>query len=113
LWYTTFEFYSLARYTHIDFARNIDDIKITCDHAFHLGTNMVSWESKKQPITAISSVEPKYVVATSTSCQVVWLRRLMNDLAHMKKDPTPIFYDNNSTTALIKESCISQEKKTY
>lgn len=55
LWYTTSKDYSLAGYTDSDFAGNIDDRKSTSGYAFHLGTNLISWASKKQPICNIFS----------------------------------------------------------
>jgi hypothetical protein len=97
LWYTQSEDDHLSGYTDSDFAGNLDDRKNTSGYAFHLGTNLISWASKKQPIVSISSAEAEYVTATSTSCQVVWLRRLLNDMSHTENEPTPIFCDNTST----------------
>jgi hypothetical protein len=77
LWYTKSDNNQLSGYTDNDFAGSLDDRKITSGHAFHLGTNLISWASKKQPIVSISSTEAEYVTATSSSFQAVWLRRIL------------------------------------
>jgi len=55
LWCKNFEDHSLIGYTDNDLAGNIDDMKNTSRYAFHLGTNVISWASKKYPIVSISS----------------------------------------------------------
>jgi hypothetical protein len=82
LWYTQSDDNDLSGYIDNDFAGNLDDRKSTSGHVFHLGMNLISWASNKQPIVSISSVEVEYVVATSTSCQAVWLRRILKDMSH-------------------------------
>jgi hypothetical protein len=72
LWYTKSYDHHLFGYTDSDFAGSLDDRKSTSGHVFHLGTNLISWASKKKPMVSISSVEAKYVAATSASCQVVF-----------------------------------------
>jgi hypothetical protein len=112
LWYTTSEYHSHTGYKDSNFAGNIGYIKITSRYAFHFGTNLISCASKKQPIVAISSIEKEYVVATSTSFQVVWMRRLLNDIAHMEKEPNPIFCDNKSTISLSKNNVFHMKRKS-
>jgi hypothetical protein len=73
LWYTEFEDNHLSGYTDSDFAGILDDRKSTSGYAFHLGTNLISWASKKHPIVSIYSAEAEYVSTTSASCQAVWL----------------------------------------
>jgi hypothetical protein len=102
LWYTQSEDNHLSSYTDNDFVGSLDDWKRTSRYAFHLGMNLISWASKKQPIVSISSTKAEYVAATSASCQVVWLRRLLNDMSHSEKEPTPIFCDNTSAIDLSK-----------
>ncbi|XP_057864409.2 secreted RxLR effector protein 161-like [Cryptomeria japonica] len=53
--------FQLIGYTDSDFAGNIVDRKSTSGYAFHLGTGIVAWASKKQPIVTISSAEAEYV----------------------------------------------------
>jgi hypothetical protein len=45
----------LTGYIDSDYAGSIDNKKITSGYAFLFGKNMISWESKKQPIVSISS----------------------------------------------------------
>jgi hypothetical protein len=111
LWYTQSEHNHLSGYIDNDFAGNLDDRKSTSGHAFHLGMNLISWASKKQPIVSISSAEAEYVTTTSASCQVVWLRRLLNDMSHTKKELTPIFCDNTSTIALSQNHLFHKKRK--
>lgn len=69
--YSRTEYVFLTGFTDNDFAGSLDDRKSTFGHVFHLGSGLISWESKKQPIVTISSAEPKYIVATLEACQAV------------------------------------------
>jgi hypothetical protein len=111
LWYTKSDCNQLFGYIDSNFAGSLDDRKSTSGHVFQLGTNLISWASKKQPIISISSAEAKYVTATSTSCQDVWLRTLLRDMSHTEKDPTPIFCDNTSAIALSKNHVFHKKRK--
>ena len=80
LWYTHSPDNTLIGYVLSDFARSIDDRKSTFGYAFHLGTNMISWASKKQPIFSMPFAGEEYVATTMTTCHVLWLRRLLKDM---------------------------------
>ena len=111
LWYTASYCNQLSVYTDSDFAGSLDDRKSTSGYVFQLRMNLISWASKKQPIVSISSAEAEYVAATSTSCQAVWLRRLLKDMSQTEKDPIPIFCDNTSTIALSKNHVFHKKSK--
>ena len=98
-------------YSDSDFAGCIDDRKMTSSYAFHLGTNLISWESKKQPIVSMSSAEAEYVAATTAACHAAWLRRLLKDMGHTPKYPTSIFCDNNSAIQLSKHNVFHRKIK--
>ena len=53
LWYTHTPHNTLTGYTDSD---SINDRKNTSCYAFHLGTNLISWEFEKQPIVSMSSL---------------------------------------------------------
>jgi hypothetical protein len=90
LWDDQSKYKHPSRYKDNGFGGILDDQKRTSGHAFHLGMNLISWASKKQPIVSISFVEAEHVVSTSASCQAVWLRRILNDMSHTENEPTPI-----------------------
>ena len=69
-------------YTDSEWAGSIYEWKSTSGYAFHLGSGAISWASKKQPIVALSKAEAEYVVATTTTCQAVWMRRMLRSLCH-------------------------------
>jgi hypothetical protein len=64
---------------------------------FGIGSGVVSWSSKKQPIVSLSSTEEKYKSLCATTCEVVWLRRLLQYVGEEKKEPTMIKCDNQSS----------------
>jgi hypothetical protein len=41
----------------------------------------------------------------------VWLRRILKDMSHTEKDPTPIFRDNTSAIALSKNHVFHKKSK--
>ena len=47
----------LTGYSNLDWTRDIHERKSTSRYAFSIGSRVVSWSSKKQPIVSLSSIE--------------------------------------------------------
>ena len=71
---------NLVGFTDDDWAGSLDDRKSTSGYIFCLGSNVISWSSKKQKMVALSSAEAEYIAATDAACEAIWLRRLLSDL---------------------------------
>ncbi|XP_049369391.1 uncharacterized mitochondrial protein AtMg00810-like [Solanum verrucosum] len=41
---------------------------------------VVTWSSKKQATSSLSTLEAEYIATTSIACQAVWLRRVLANL---------------------------------
>eukprot|EP00253_Pinus_taeda_P028608 PITA_28608 len=107
-------FMETSKETHWQAAKRImsvDDRKSTSGYVFHLGSRAISWASKKQPIVSLSTSKAKYVTATTTACQAVWMRRMLRDLRHDQEGAITIFCDNTSTIALSKNSVFHKRTK--
>jgi hypothetical protein len=87
----------LRGYSDSDWAGNPDDRISTTGYAFGIGSGVVSWSSKKQPTVSLSSTEPEYKDLWATTCEVVWLTKLLQDVGEEQKEPTMIKCDNQSS----------------
>ncbi|KAL0370584.1 UNVERIFIED_CONTAM: Retrovirus-related Pol polyprotein from transposon TNT 1-94 [Sesamum angustifolium] len=65
-------------------------------------TRNISWASKKHATVAQSSAEVEYIAAAVTSNQVIWLRRILEDIGEKQEEPTTIYCDNKSAIAITK-----------
>ena len=81
LMYSISENFKLIGYTDSGNRGSTDDGKSTYGYTFHFGIGVVSWNSKKQPIVSLYSTEAEYVMAISTTCQVVWMYKILKDLS--------------------------------
>ena len=77
---------NLEVYVDSDWASNAIDRKSTYGCCFIMGSSVISWFSMKQYCVALSTTEAEYVVACSTSCEAVWLRKLLSDLCDLQLD---------------------------
>ncbi|XP_059669518.1 secreted RxLR effector protein 161-like [Cornus florida] len=69
----------IAGYTNVDWAGNKDDKKSTSGGCFHVGTNLVSWYSKKQNCISLSSCEAEYIAAKNCCTQLFWMKQMLLD----------------------------------
>ncbi|XP_071724933.1 secreted RxLR effector protein 161-like [Rutidosis leptorrhynchoides] len=65
LWYIKDTNGVLARYSDADMAGCVDDRRSTYGGCFYLGSNLVSWFSKKQNSVSLSTAEAEYISASS------------------------------------------------
>ncbi|CAI7750055.1 unnamed protein product, partial [Closterium sp. NIES-54] len=70
------------------------------------GGGAVSWRSKKQNKVGLSSCETEYMALHHGAKEVVWLRRLLEEIGVCQKEPTVILCDNESTVKLAKNACL-------
>jgi hypothetical protein len=92
----------LKNYSDSDWAGNSDDRTSTTGYVFGIGSQVVSWGSKKKPIVSFSSIEVEYKALCATTCEAVWLRRLLQDVGKEQKEPTMIKCHNQSSINLAK-----------
>ena len=100
--YTTENDFKLVGYIDSDWIGSLDDRKSNARYMFHMGSVIISWASKKQPIVAQSIVEVEYIAENVVVCQAIWLRRILTDLNERQEDGTTIYCDNISSIALSK-----------
>jgi hypothetical protein len=70
----------LVGYSDSDHVGDIDTSKSTSGILFFFGKCLVSWQSVKQQVVALSSCEVEYIAASTTSTQTLRLVRLLSDL---------------------------------
>ncbi|GJZ86473.1 retrovirus-related pol polyprotein from transposon TNT 1-94 [Tanacetum coccineum] len=64
-----------------------------------LGDKLVSWMSKKQNCTAMSSAEAEYVALSASCAQVMWMRTQLQDYG-FNYNKIPLYCDSQSAIAI-------------
>ena len=68
---------------------------------------------KKQSIVALSSMEAEYMAVVACSCQVMWIRGILEELGMKQESGTVIKCDNTSTIKLSKKPSLSCQMQEY
>ncbi|GJW28153.1 hypothetical protein Tco_0045028, partial [Tanacetum coccineum] len=99
LYYTKDSGFELIGFLDADYAGYKDTFKSTSSGAQFLGEKLVSWSSKKQDCTALSTAEAEYVSLSVCCAQVLWMRTQLTDYGfHFNK--IPIYCDSKSAIAI-------------
>ncbi|GJW89854.1 retrovirus-related pol polyprotein from transposon TNT 1-94, partial [Tanacetum coccineum] len=99
LWYSKDSRFELIAYSDADHAGCKDDCKSTSGGLQFLGGKLVSWSSKKQDCTAMSTAEAEYVSLSACCAQVIWMRTQLLDYGY-KYNRIPMYCDSKSAIAI-------------
>ena len=100
-------------YCDADYAGDIDDRKSVSGHTYLLGGGAISWNSKKQTTTALSSTEAEYTAISHATRQAIWLRNLLEGLGYSQEKPTVLYSDNQSAITLTRDAQFHARSKHF
>jgi hypothetical protein len=99
IWYPKDSGFELIAFSDADHAGCLDTRKSTSGGLQFLGDKLVSWQSKKQDCTSLSSTESEYVAMSACCAQVIWMRSQLKDYGFLF-NKIPIYCDSNSAIAI-------------
>jgi hypothetical protein len=102
---------TLIGFSDSDMAGDVDTRKSTTGVLYFLGRNLISWQSQKQKVVALSSCEAEYIAATTAACQGVWLSRLLGELQNKAAEKITLKVDNKSAISLCKNPVFHDRSK--
>ena len=86
-------------YLDANWGSNVNDRKSISGYVFQMAGRPISWQSKKQPMIALSSMEAEYMAESLVTQQVIWLQTLTAKLGIPYSGPTILKVDNQGTIA--------------
>ncbi|GJY80906.1 retrovirus-related pol polyprotein from transposon TNT 1-94 [Tanacetum coccineum] len=99
LWYPKDSGFKLTAFSDADHAGCLDTQKSTSGGIQFLGDKLVSWISRKQNCTAISSTEAEYMALSVSCAQVMWMRTQLKNYG-FNYNKIPLYCDSQSAIAI-------------
>ncbi|GJR40038.1 retrovirus-related pol polyprotein from transposon TNT 1-94 [Tanacetum coccineum] len=100
LWYLKDFGFELTAFLDADHVGCLDTRKNTSGSIQFLGDKLVSWMSKKQICTTMSSAKAEYVALSISCAQVMWMRTHLKDYG-FNYNKIPLYYDSQTTIAIL------------
>ena len=94
---------SLTGYSDTNFANNELDYRSLTGYVFKIGSVAITWNTRKQPMVVLLTIEAKYIAVTTATCKAIWLQQLVSELEIDTVGPMPIHVDNRTAIKLTKD----------
>ncbi|CAI7872892.1 unnamed protein product [Closterium sp. NIES-54] len=101
----------LVGFSDADYAGDSADRKSHTGYVYCLNGAAISWQSKRQPVVALSTTESEYISLCQCIQEGVWLKRLFGEFGHDLAGGVPVFVDNQSAIALAQNACLHGRTK--
>ena len=67
-----------------------------------LGSGVVAWSSKLQPVVTLSTTEAEYVSGVAARKEICWMQQLLKEVGYPAEVPSRLFIDNQSAISVAK-----------
>jgi Reverse transcriptase (RNA-dependent DNA polymerase)/gag-polypeptide of LTR copia-type/Integrase core domain/GAG-pre-integrase domain/Zinc knuckle len=92
---------SVEAYADASWASDQDTGRSVTGYVVNINGSSVSWKSQRQSTVAMSSTEAEYMALFAVIQEVVWMKRLLCDIAHGYEDQEIIVYQDNKSAILL------------
>jgi hypothetical protein len=103
--------FRLSGYIDSDWDGSVSDRKSTSGCCFSLGSAMISWQSRNQSSITLSIAEAEYITACSSSCEAIWIQKLLTGLFDLKMESTMILCDKKSCIKMTENHVFHDKSK--
>jgi histone deacetylase 1/2 len=90
----------VSAFSDADWAGCPDDRRSTGGFAVYVGSNLVSWNAKKQATVSRSSTEAEYKSLANATAEVMWVQTLLDELGVSQSKAAVLWCDNIGATYL-------------
>ena len=101
----------LSCFTDANYAGSQTDRRSTTGLSTFYGNHLISWRSKKQAVVSRSSAEVEYRAMAQGTCEILWIRSILNELGFTEKGSSQLFCDNKSAIMLALDSVLHERSK--
>ncbi|KAJ0617795.1 putative RNA-directed DNA polymerase [Helianthus annuus] len=99
-------------YTDADWAGDKGNRRSTSGYFSLVGGNLVTWRSKKQKVVALSSAEAEFRGIARGLSEVLWIRKLLEDIGFSQKAPSKVMCDNTAAIQ-ISENPVQHDRTKH
>ncbi|MCO5603389.1 hypothetical protein L7F22_057539 [Adiantum nelumboides] len=101
---------SVVGYTDVDYAGDLDKRRSTSGYLYTFVGGVISWFSRLQSCTTLSTIEAVYVAASNACKEAIWLTRLVGDLGIV--DEVPVLHcDSQSAIQMARNPVFHAKTK--
>jgi len=90
----------VSGFSDADWAGCRDDRRSTGGFVIFLGSNVISWNARKQPTVSRSSTEAEYKSMANATAEMIWVEQLLGELGIKLKVKPRLWCDNLGATYL-------------
>jgi transposase InsO family protein len=101
----------LVAYSDADFAGDVETRRSTSGFVLILNNGAISWFTRRQRCTSLSTTESEYVAASEATREIVWTRRLLQEIGFEQTSPTSLLCDNQGAVKLVKNPELHKRTK--
>nr|GEY51106.1 ribonuclease H-like domain-containing protein [Tanacetum cinerariifolium] len=99
-------------FSDVDWAKCLVTKKSVFGYCIFFNDCLISWKSKKQTTLSKSSTESKYKAMGSSTCEIMWIVKVLNDLKINVAHHVPLYCDNKSAIQIATISFFMRGQNT-